>query len=161
MDHQVIFKIKPFIKLVEENHILPITGQELYDDLKDDVLNDTLSANNENLMKFIRPCISNYAMANAVTRIMLVMETYGIIQLSKGDKENINVENPADKGIVSSYMQQLQRTGQLYENKLREYLKNNAATYPLYEASDAFEDIDDVDADGDERNDQDSGFFRF
>ena len=159
--YEIFRKLKSYILFAELNHVKPITGAAQYDQLKANVLANSITANNEILMAFIRPCLANYAMANGALRLSFVLQAYGIIQNRKGDKDNINVEDPVKDNLLSAFMHECKRNGQLYEDQLREYLKANAATYPLYEASDAFEDLDDDDEDGDNVNDADSGFFAF
>lgn len=156
---EVFRKLKPYILLSSENHIIPVIGQELYDEIKDEVATNTLTANNELLMRFIRPCLSNFAMANGCIRMMFELETYGIITKSKGTWDNMNNEKEAGNNLVSAFISMCRRDGTSYEEKLRQYLKENAATYPLYESSTAFEDIDEDDEDGSNMNDQDSGFY--
>lgn len=159
--YQIFDDLRPNIKLVMRYHIKPITGADLYDELITQQKADTISSDNENLMELIRPCVAYYAMANGAVRLSVLLKNYGIIDRSTGDRENMVLDSPAPGSKVQHLINEWKRNGQLYENELRNYLKSNASTYPLYMNSDAYEDPDEDEDDGDEINDASSAFFVF
>lgn len=157
--YEVYTKLKPFIQDSQLLIIRGVTGEGLYNELLNQVLNNTISTDNEVLMQFIRPCLCYLSMADALVKLSVIFEAYGIIQLDSGQRDNIKLQTPTGENKLSTIMLQFRTKGQHYETKLRNYLKDNPDDYPLYVAGDSFEDPALDDEDGDNINDQDSGFF--
>ena len=147
---ELFLKLRNWQEFVEVHHIKSICGEELLAEIKEEILNDDVSANNQVLLdRFIYKAVAHLSAAEACGELVVEFSTLGLIERSTGDRDNIKVFKPGSDSRNSLYMQNRLRTGQVYLEDLRLFLKNNPDTYPLYTASDAFEDPDD-DTEGDD-----------
>lgn len=158
--YEIFRNLKPYIRTAMHFNVRPIVGKELYDQLIVEQKADSLTAANETLMEKIIPiCVFN-ALKDGATRLSILFKSYGIIEKSTGEgRDATDISKPAADSKLMSLRSHWMQNALLFENELRQFLIDNVDDYPLYEASDAYEDPDLADEDGDEINEADRGLF--
>lgn len=158
--YEIYCNLKPYIKTAMQFHVRPIVGQELYDDLVSENQANDVSDDNAILLEKILPvCVFN-ALHDGLPRLSVIFNRYGIIEKSTAEgRDATDINKPAGNDKLISLRREWQQNAILFENELRQYLKDNADTYALYADSDAFESTDTDDDDGDNINDQDRSVF--
>lgn len=74
-------QLTPYIQIVEEFHLLPVIGEELYATIINGIENGDLDAENESLMnKYIIPFIAYYSWYEAATFLYIKTENKGLVK---------------------------------------------------------------------------------
>ena len=119
--------LKSAIKEAQEIYIRDIIGSGLYDELQTQAFAGTLTANNTTLLdSYIAPCLKYYT----ITESMLPM-TFKLMNKSVAARE---AENARAVSIDELTMieKRFRDKAEYYANRLRDYLRENTNTYPLF-----------------------------
>lgn len=119
--------LKSAIKEAQEIYIRDIIGSGLYDELQTQAFAGTLTANNTTLLdSYIAPCLKYYT----ITESMLPM-TFKMMNKSVAARE---AENARAVSIDELTMieKRFRDKAEYYANRLRDYLRENTNTYPLF-----------------------------
>lgn len=144
----------PIIKKLERFLIEPVTGPELFYELKDQVLDRELTPDNKKLLQdFIRPALAHAVVAKAAVESAFNLTSDGL-ELAVALMDDANSKEPSEansESMLSKKIAAAQQDGQAYLVKLKNYLNEQAsetkyAAYfnsPLYVAPGA-EPVKDV-----------------
>jgi hypothetical protein len=119
--------LKSAIKEAQEIYIRDIIGSGLYDELQTQAFAGTLTANNTTLLdSYIAPCLKYYT----ITESMLPM-TFKLMNKSVATRQ---AENATAITIdeLTLIEQRFRDKAEYYANRLRDYLRENTNTYPLF-----------------------------
>jgi hypothetical protein len=119
--------LKSAIKEAQEIYIRDIIGSGLYDELQTQAFAGTLTANNTKLLdSYIAPCLKYYT----ITESMLPM-TFKLMNKSVATRQ---AENATAITIdeLTLIEQRFRDKAEYYANRLRDYLRENTNTYPLF-----------------------------
>jgi len=119
--------LKSAIKEAQEIYIRDIIGSGLYDELQTQAFAGTLTANNTTLLdSYIAPCLKYYT----ITESMLPM-TFKLMNKSVATRQ---AENATAITIdeLTLIEQRFRDKAEYYGNRLRDYLRENTNTYPLF-----------------------------
>ena len=119
--------LKSAIKEAQEIYMRDIIGSGLYDELQTQAFAGTLTANNTTLLdSYIAPCLKYYT----ITESMLPM-TFKMMNKSVAARE---AENARAVSIDELTMieKRFRDKAEYYANRLRDYLRENTNTYPLF-----------------------------
>lgn len=120
--------IRNSIVLAQNLHILPILGTGLFDQIKDQIEADTLSANNQSLLSdYIQPALEWWAMYELVDPL-----TYKITNKSIMKKSSEN-SNPISADEVGNLKNKFKNIAEERTQRLISYLCENSDTYTLYD----------------------------
>jgi hypothetical protein len=124
-------EITPWILAAQDVYVQDILGTDFYTTLTTGVINNTLNANEANLLNnYIQPMLSHYALY-----LMLPSIKYKIVE--KGLLSGTSEETAPTTLEELQYMRQCELDlGQFYQERLREYLRNNPGMFPTYDAPD-------------------------
>jgi hypothetical protein len=131
---RTFLSLRPVMKKIEDFFIKPVTGKELFDQIKTQIASGTISANNQTLLDMIRPAVANLTIAKAIANNSVVLTEQGISVYNHSEGFDA-----AGAGPLSLLKNQSAEDGQTYVKQLRDYLYANVSTYPLFEASSAYE----------------------
>jgi len=118
---------EPNIQYVENEYIVCMIGQDLYDELITQIETDTLTVDNATLLDtYLKPCVSWYLIAES-----MVLSTYRIE--NKGLMQNIDDTSQAASGSQLRFTQDYckNRAQRLADMTLK-YLEKNKDLYPLW-----------------------------
>ncbi len=162
--YELFCRIKPGQREVMNQYILPILGQDLYDQVLDQVVSGTLTADNNALMEYIRRATAPLTIYESVASMGIDLSHWGITTLENADNgDNTAIRKPASPDRLSFALRKAGTDGRKHLGALRAFLNNNASStkYALYYDSDLYQDPADLDdeEDGDMVNEEDSGVF--
>jgi hypothetical protein len=130
--------IRKFILLAEENYFIPAMGQEMYDELKAQLLAGTLTSANNTLLNKIKRPLANYAVWHAIPHLRLNVSSNGIRVHSFTDSQH-SKQPVTDNSPLADLMQSLYNTAQSGLASFKYFLDDNVEDYPTYEDSDTYE----------------------
>lgn len=117
----------PTIKLAQEKYILPILGTALYNELKAQITNSTLTVLNETLLDdYIQPCLIWWIMAESPMPL-----TYKFMNKSVATRSSENA-NAASLNDLLKLEERFKDNAQWYSQRVANYLLENSTIYPLY-----------------------------
>jgi hypothetical protein len=110
-------------------HVQPILGTTFYEALQLAYSAQTLTANEEILMAYIKPCVTWNAAAMTIPFLTFQIQNKGPQTLS-GD-----FSAPVDAGTFHFLRKEIQNRSEFYSQRLVAYLFKNANLFPLYVSS--------------------------
>lgn len=160
--YEVFCLLKPGQTEVMNQYIRPILGDDLYNQLIDQVADDSLSADNITLIDYVKRATAPLTVYESVARMNIDLSHWGITTFENADNgDNTKVRKPAATDKLSYALRKAGDDGRKHLGALRAFLNNNATStkYALYYDSDLYQDIDDAEDENDSINDTDSGVF--
>lgn len=144
---QLFVLFKPIMLRVEEEYIEPILGSTLYDTLKQEDKDNTLSADNQKLIPYIQRAVAFQTVLQAIDEMALEITPNALILPYYSERENINASQPADNTQREVMQRYCQRRSEQYRGGLKAYLDMNYTLYPDYPYDDSGEsqDLDNTD----------------
>lgn len=131
-------QVKPTIKMVEQQHIIPFIGKELYKTLNDAYTSAADEAlEDEKLIPLLDMCRSVIG-----PMVCYYYAPKAEVQLSGAgaQRQESDTNKTAYQNQVVNYREQLLREGEMATELLLQFLEENKADYPDWQASDAFKD---------------------
>lgn len=131
-------QVKPTIKMVEQQHIIPFIGKELYktlDDAYTAATDETLA--DEKLVSLLDMCRSVIG-----PMVCYYYTPKAEVQLSGSGAQRTESETnkTAYQNQVVNYREQLLREGEMATELLLQFLEDNKTDYATWQSSDAFKD---------------------
>ena len=116
-----------FIKITQDLHIQALLGTALYNKLKTDVLNDTLTGNYETLMTdYVQDVLVHYAMVEILPFLAYKVSNGGIFKKQSENSEGI------EKSELEYLIQKERDTAEHYGRRLVSYLTFYGSPTPEY-----------------------------
>lgn len=129
----VFIKVKPVMSQ-KESIVAKVTGQALFDQLKDQVKNRNLSPENNRIIGFARLAVATATIAEAILLNTLTWTSYGIQAISSSNSLTQVNESTAPNERLNRMIEVLNKQSQTALSDLSDYLFKNHEDYPLYEA---------------------------
>jgi hypothetical protein len=122
-------EITPWIIAAQDIYIQDLLGTTFFNELRDDVINNTLSNDEKGLLNnYIQPMLCHYALY-----LMLPSIKYKIVE--KGLLSGTSEETAPTTLEELQYVRQAELDlAQFYQERTREYLRNNPGMFPSYDA---------------------------
>jgi hypothetical protein len=116
-----------FIKIAQDIHVQALLGTALYNALKNDVLNDTLTGNYETLMTdYVQDVLVHYAMVEILPFLAYKVSNGGVFRKQSENSEGI------DKSELEYLIQKERDTAEHYGRRLVSYLTFYGSLTPEY-----------------------------
>lgn len=126
--------LKASIKEALDLYIKPLLGSSLYTEILTQNKSFSLSDNNKILVQMIRPAAAHLAMSIGIYKLDLQFTEEGArivsTSSSSGGKAKVKTAPTEDNKYANS--SNFRSTGYTYLATLKDYLQENAATYPLF-----------------------------
>jgi hypothetical protein len=119
-------KITPFIREAENKFIKPVLTEDLFDDIKEAIV-DGDTDEYDNILQLVRTPLAFFAMSIAVQRLSVSIFPNGILQEYSSDRQTAKATKPADNSLRSEIVTILKRTGDQELEHLQKYLDKLAA----------------------------------
>lgn len=135
----VYLTLQPAIKEAERRYILPTIGKDLMDELKaalQDVHTTPLSSDQEELLSYIRQALAKWALLCAVPALRLQLNDQGLVEPSFDFDQKTR---PAREETTRSLWISFTEAGRIFLYSLKTWLDENAALFPTYLASSAYQ----------------------
>lgn len=148
---QLFNRLKPTMLEVEETEVQAVVGAELYHELKEAVLNNSLTAAHQALMPSIKRAVAHLTLAAALPEMQVAIDGNHLMLRYLSDRDNIRSSEVATTEAISPLIQHQEAKGRQYLAQLKAYLDMNADDYANYT-------VDDTEI-GDFDNEEDSPIF--
>lgn len=162
--YELFCRVKPAQLEVMTQYIKPVLGEDLYEQLLDQIVNDTLSTANSNLLTYIKRATAPLTIYESIASMGVDLSHWGITNQESSDNGDITkMRKPATNERLSMALRKAGTDGRKHLGAISAFLNNNASDslYALYYDSSLYQDPANLDdeEDGDMLNDEDSGVF--
>lgn len=124
----------PIIDDLEAFAILPLVGQQLFDDLKAKIVADTLNTEETEAVGRIQRAIAYFAIKEGTKRLWVRIDGKNVVQTEKLEPQSYEKAASPGAQAISVSMLHDDEFGNRHINSLKKYLKDNVASFPLYQA---------------------------
>ena len=115
------------IQIAQDLYILPMVGTGIFNELKTQVVAGTVSTDNDTLLSsYIQPCLKYYVLFELIEPLTFKFTNKSIM------KKNSENSQPISDGELQRLKDKFKNIAEYYAEKLRLYLVQNEASYPLY-----------------------------
>jgi hypothetical protein len=146
----------PIMTSVEQKHIKPVIGEDLFDELKEQILDNDVKNENQDIIDLIAPAVVHLSMARGIVERGIEIRPEGLYENVVSQFESVESKNTASRENKSALIAQLKQEGLSDIKALQAYLDDHVDDYPLYKLSGLYVDPDDYPRDEYENN-ADSG----
>ncbi len=116
------------MRTAQDVYIRDIVGSGIYDELLTQINAGTLEADNVTLINnYIAPCLINYVVSEATLPM-----TFKFMNKSISTRNSDN-SNPVDIDQMAKIQNHYKDRAEYYGNRLRDFLRENNTTYPLFD----------------------------
>ena len=129
--------LRSHIRMAEKKYIIPAIGQDLFDQLKSQIITGDVSEDNTTLIAMIREGLAWAAYYEGLPFIDVKFNTDGVQMISAND--GINNKLSAGKDEKELARSVAGRNADSFLGSLKKFMIDNASKYSLYENSDANE----------------------
>lgn len=135
--------LRTYIRRAEDMYLQPLLGSDLFEDLKAKHLAKSLSADEKKLLEKMLKCLAQYALYEATTEAGTLIAGFQIVG------GGIRVINDSDGGrqraavstdLVSALKTNAMSMAKMYQNDLKKFLDDHAATFVKYQSSEFYTD---------------------
>ena len=138
--------LRDSIMHVECFDLVECIGQEFYDELKQEILDKTVTTENEKALKLIRPAVVYAAIAEAAAKNVFQVDPEGNLYIEyKAASGSVKEKKRTSSDMLQLKIKQAYSNSQTYFRKLKTFLDANIDDYQTYKDSDAYEDPEDPD----------------
>ena len=119
--------LKSAIKEAQEIYIRDIIGSGLYDELQTQAFAGTLTANNTTILdSYISPCLKYYTITESMIPMIFKLMNKSVATRQAENATAITIDE------LTLIEQRFRDKAEYYANRLRDYLRENTNTYPLF-----------------------------
>lgn len=119
--------LMPFVTQAQDLKIQDILGTKFYNNLKDSIVADDLTAAEDELLdEYIAPTLANYALYYALPHINYRVQNKAVLNPSSEESNAVDLEQ------LKFLRQAVRDTAEFYESRLREYLCDFSNDFPDY-----------------------------
>ena len=130
---QTFYSLIPAIKDIEKFVILKNIGQSYFDDLKTKILSNTLTNDDELVLKLIQNCVANYAIERGLLQNWVGLLSDGVVFSEYAATfANIEERKTATPLSISNKIRDARDMAERYLSELLKLLNENLTTYSLY-----------------------------
>jgi hypothetical protein len=129
--------VKSSMRDAEQIAIKQIVGKPLFDALKDEILARDISEANAVLIDMAKAAIANFTMATAIYKGDFRFDENGarLVSTNSTGNDTSRIKGLADATTKRDISEACKKLGDTYLQELKQYLEENASTYPLYVAT--------------------------
>jgi len=119
--------LMPFVTQAQDLKIQDILGTKFYNNLKDSIVADDLTAAEDELLdEYIAPTLANYALYYALPHINYRVQNKAVLNPTSEESNAVDLEQ------LKFLRQAVRDTAEFYESRLREYLCDFSNDFPDY-----------------------------
>lgn len=125
--------MRTMVEDLEVFSILPVLGQDFYDELKLAVKDQTLTATQKPLIKLIRKALANFTISEALQRNMVIIKGNKIIQSEKLGDQSLEKESIPSLKLADVKLRHTNEWGNRFISYITKYLSDNLDSFPTYQ----------------------------
>lgn len=123
--------------IAETLYLLPALGQEYYDELKEKIITNTTTIEDEDILKTIRKATALLTVGLSTTGMNLIINDGHLTVLTDGTAD-IKTETKLSMEQMKDFLREKMEQGNIFLIRMKELLNKNADDYPTYKASSAY-----------------------
>lgn len=152
----LFMRLRPYRRKVEQYELKSYLGTDLYDEIKAEILADSISADNTALLPFIHQAVCNRAIAKGILALNLQIDERGHLAAGIQESHTMKMEQHAKDAHIDTLVKQYDAEADAFFEKLRIYLNENATAskYAVYFNSDLYVDPNGADPNEDKHQNQ-------
>jgi|19_taG_2_1085344.scaffolds.fasta_scaffold00221_11 hypothetical protein len=128
--------IQPTIEDAQNIHLHPVLGSDLFNDLKDKIINDTLSVDEETLIQnYIAPMLLKWVLMELTTTMHFKYRNKNVS--TKNSDNAVSVDYTEYRHLLDTWRDK----AEWYTQRLIDYLCANSSTFPKYTSNSATDDL--------------------
>jgi hypothetical protein len=127
--------IKPIMARIEKVLIMAITCKGLYDEIKAEIKADNVSAANLDIIEEMEGAVAHASWSSALMELALQLDDEGVHLANTTFAGTVKGKMPAEATRLYAVKDQHTVISAQYQEQLKDYLNENASTYPLFESS--------------------------
>lgn len=119
--------LQPIILLVQDKYLHPILGTALFNDIKDEIIAESVSTANQTLLDdYVLPLMLWYTLHESTPAFKYRYMNKGVMV------KNSDNSSAADLSEIKFLMDRWETNAKMYAERTTKFLKSNTTTYPLY-----------------------------
>jgi len=126
--------LRPLIEDLEVFVIIPLIGDDQYEELKDNILLKSLSEDEKKLLKLIQKVVANFAVEEGIKRHWIRIEGKKVIQNEQLENQSYEKSLPATMQQMNTAVNHNNEYANRYVSRMMKYLNDNLDTFPSYKA---------------------------
>lgn len=136
--------LSKYLIKAEERYLLPILGDQFFNDLKTKLKDNTLTNLQKTLIPYLQRVVSEYGLFEAIPHLTLIIESDGFKIISSGDgmDDRKNLTNFTHRDAIESLKYKAEENGRTYTADLIKFLFKKVEDYPLWKESDFYKNQD-------------------
>lgn len=136
-NYRLYLTLRPYIALAERDYILPILGQDMFDELKAVVLSNSITSDENELLFYVNRALAYTAFAEALPNMNVVVLGSGNLRILS-DFDGIYHQKAPDAATLKAFICGKESDAKTYRNALKRSLTANADKYPTFKSSSHF-----------------------
>lgn len=136
-NNRLYLNVRPYIALAEQDYILPILGQDMFDELKGVVLSNSITANQKALLTQVQRALAYTAYACALPDLNIVVLSSGSLRILS-DFDGIYNQKSPEPGQLKGFISAKKTEGQRLRNVLKRWITAHADDFPTFQSSSHF-----------------------
>jgi hypothetical protein len=116
----------PHIIVAQDVHIQDAIGSKLYNTLQDHIVNNTVSADEDDLIKLIRPALAYYTLYTALPFIHIKIRNKGVLKQNGENTEAVELNE------LKYLRGEVLDNAEFYLRRVNNYLCDNGNLFPDY-----------------------------
>lgn len=137
----VFLKLRNQQTVAEDFDILPLIGREFFDELKTQILADSLSAVNAKFLQLLQKAVAFRTIYRGGVELLAELNEYGLYQKQiVENSKNFKTKSAAVADLYESIFGRAKAMGHAYLKTCESFLKANIGDYPTYANSSAYDD---------------------
>lgn len=160
----LFMRLRPYRTKVEQFELKSYLGEDLYDEIKAEILAGSISADNAALYPYIKEAVANRSIAKGILALNLQIDERGHLAAGIQESHTMKMQQHAKDAHLDTLVKQYNAEADAFFEKLRSYLNANATAskYAVYFASDLYVDPNGADPNEDRhQNDPTDPLFIF
>lgn len=129
----LFLKLRPSIRDVEKNYVIPTLGEELSAEIKAQIQNRNLSPNNKALLQVIHAALAPLTIFHGLPKNSDTFSEVGLLQHASSLNFKPEITQPSIPELISLRLRDAEKMGYKNIQDLRSYLIKKATLYPLFQ----------------------------
>lgn len=141
----VFIKLRSAQVVAEDFDIRGMIGIEFFDELKAQILADSLTPENAKFIPYLQKAVAHRTIYRGGLSLVAELNEYGLYKNEiESNTDNTKKETAVSEQLATRILEEAEMRGMSYLRTCETFLKKNIADYPLYAASDAYDETGSV-----------------
>lgn len=136
-NYRLYLGLRPYIALAERDYILPILGQDMFDELKAVVLSTNITDDEKELLFYVNRALAYTAFAEALPNMNVVVLGSGNLRILS-DFDGIYNQKSPEPAQLKGFICAKESDAKTYRNALKRWLTTHADDFPTFQNSSHF-----------------------